>query len=254
MTVAQYKWRQTVSQHNRVLVIIPAYNEAPRLAHVVTGIREVVPDVDILVVDDGSRDQTLEVATKAGVLVAPLPFNMGYGVAVQTGFKYAQRHGYEYVVQMDADGQHEPRSIPDLLEAVRQPDVDIALGSRWLGETTYTGSLARRIGQSLFKAIANQLTRYHVTDPTTGFQALSRPVINFYCSDVYPIDYPDADVIIMLDRAGFRVREVPVTMYVDESGQSMHGGWKPIYYGIKMIMSIAMTLLRDDRKLARLAD
>ncbi|MCP4362243.1 MAG: glycosyltransferase family 2 protein [Chloroflexi bacterium] len=233
------------------LIIIPAFNEAKRIARVVRSIYAVIPGIDILVIDDGSRDQTIKAATEAGAKVAPLPYNMGYGVAVQTGYRYANRLGYKYVVQMDADGQHEPRCIPDLLTAVTQPNVDIVLGSRWLGAAEYNDSRLRKFGKFYFGFLASLLTPYNVTDPTTGFQALTDSVVNFFCSDVYPSDYPDADVIIMLYRAGFRVQEQPVVMYQDDSGQSMHSGLKPIYYGIKMMMSILMTIMRDDNQLRK---
>jgi glycosyltransferase involved in cell wall biosynthesis len=232
------------------LAIIPAYREEVHLGQVIAGIWEHVPEIDILVVDDGSPDRTAEVARQAGAMVVSLPFNMGYGVALQTGFKFARRNGYEYVVQIDGDGQHETSCIPVLLEAVREPGADVVFGSRWLGLTEYNGPLLRKFGKFFFAFVANILTRLDVTDPTTGFQALSRSVIHFYCSDVYPVDYPDADVIIMLHRAGFRTKEVPVIMYTKETGQSMHSGLlRPMYYGMKMMLSIAMTLLRDDRKL-----
>jgi glycosyltransferase involved in cell wall biosynthesis len=217
---------------------------------VIQGVRHNAPGIDILVIDDGSPDGTATEAQAAGALVASLPFNMGYGVALQTGFKYARRHGYEYVIQIDGDGQHEPACIPELLAAVQKPDVDVVLGSRWLGLGEYKGPLLRKFGKFFFAFLANSLTRLQVTDPTTGFQALSRQVVHFYCSNVYPVDFPDADVIIMLHRAGFRVQEVPVVMYLNQSGQSMHAGLlRPIYYGMKMMMSIVMTLLRDDRKI-----
>jgi len=236
----------------RVLVVVPAYNEAPRIAGVIAGIRAHAPGADILVVDDGSADGTADVVRRNGAEVASLPFNQGYGVALQTGFKYAKRRKYDYVVQIDADGQHEPRCIQDLLVAVQERAVDVALGSRWLGLAEYKGPVLRKFGKFFFGFLASLLTRLKVTDPTTGFQALTREVVDFYCTNVYPVDYPDANVIIMLNRAGFRVAEVPVIMYRDESGQSMHGGIaKPVYYGMKMIMSIAMTMLRDDRKLRR---
>jgi glycosyltransferase involved in cell wall biosynthesis len=231
------------------LVIIPAYKEAGRLGNVIRSVLESAPDVDILVVDDGSPDQTAKEALEAGAMVASHPINMGYGVAVQTGLKYSRRHGYEYVVQIDGDGQHETDCISDLLAAVRDPEVDIAMGSRWLGLAEYHGPLLRKFGKFFFGFLATLLTRHQVTDPTTGFQALSKDVVSFFCTDVYPVDYPDANVIIMLNRAGFRVKEVPVIMYRDTSGQSMHGGLlRPIFYGLKMMMSIGMTLLRDDRK------
>ena len=234
---------------SRALIIIPAYREASRIGQVVRGIRQHVPNVDILVIDDGSGDGTAARATEAGAAVVSHTYNMGYGAAVQTGFKYAQRHNYDYVVQMDGDGQHEPRCVSDLLAAVQRPDVDIAMGSRWLGLAEYDGPLLRKFGKFFFGFLASRLTRHEVTDPTTGFQALSKEVVAFFCTDVYPVDYPDANVIIMLTRAGFQIREVPVVMYRDDSGQSMHGGLiRPIYYGMKMMMSIAMTLLRNDRK------
>lgn len=231
----------------RVLVMIPAYNEAPNIAQVIASVFRAVTCVDVLVIDDGSSDGTAEIAREAGASVVSHPFNMGYGVACQTGFKYARRHDYDYVVQMDGDGQHEARSIPDLLAAVQDPDTDIVLGSRWLGLAEYNGPLLRKFGKFFFGFLASLLTGQRVTDPTTGFQALTRQVVDFYCTRVYPVDFPDADVIIMLDRAGFRVREAPVIMYVNESGKSMHAGLlKPIYYGMKMMMSIAMTMLRND--------
>ncbi len=235
----------------KVLVMIPAYNEQENIARVIKSIRNHVPEADVVVVDDGSIDATVLMADSAGAQVVSLPFNMGYGVACQTGFKYALRNGYDYLVQMDGDGQHEPKCIPDLIAEVQDPDVDLVLGSRWLGLVKYKGPLMRKFGKFFFGFLASKLTRHNVTDPTSGFQALSRQVIRFYCTDVYPVDYPDADVIIMLDRAGFRVKEIPVIMYLNQTGQSMHAGLRPLYYGIKMLMSITMTLLRDDRELRR---
>ena len=236
----------------KILVMIPAYNEQEHIARVVQSIHHYVPRADVIVIDDGSVDATKAMAESAGAQVVSLPFNMGYGVACQTGFKYAFRNNYDYLIQMDGDGQHEPSCIPEMLAAVQDPEVDIALGSRWLGLVEYKGPLLRKFGKFFFGYLASKITQHHVTDPTTGFQALSRPVILFYCTDVYPVDYPDADVIIMLDRAGFKVKEVPVIMYLNQTGQSMHAGiLRPLYYGIKMLMSIAMTLLRDDRELRK---
>jgi glycosyltransferase involved in cell wall biosynthesis len=244
--------RSEDTKQPRTLVIIPAYNEEANIKRVIESVYEHVPDIDILIVDDGSADSTAYLASSAGAAVVSLPFNLGYGVACQTGFKFARRHNYDYVVQMDGDGQHEPRCIPDLLAAVHDPGVDVVLGSRWLGLAGYHGSLLRKFGKFFFGFLAGLLTRHNVTDPTTGFQALTEEVVHFYCTHVYPVDYPDADVIIMLDRAGFRIKEVPVIMYRDESGHSMHAGiLGPIHYGMKMMMSIAMTLLRDDRHLRR---
>lgn len=235
-----------------VLVIIPAYNERTHLKRVIDGIRKHAGGADILVVDDGSADGTAEVAREEGADVVSLPFNMGYGVALQTGFKYASRNEYEYVVQVDGDGQHDPRCIGDLLATVQSAEADVVLGSRWLGRGEYKGPLLRKFGKFIFGFMATLLTHQKVSDPTTGFQALSKEVVQFYCTNVYPTDYPDANVIIMLDRAGFRVKEVPVVMYSNGTKQSMHAGLiRPIFYGLKMVTSIMMTMLRDDRKLRR---
>lgn len=238
------------STESKVLIIIPAFNEALNIGKVIRGVKQCAPDLDILVVNDGSRDATAYVAEAAGASVVSHPYNMGYGVTCQTGFKYARYHDYDYVIQIDGDGQHEPGCIPELLAAVQEPDADIVLGSRWLGLAEYKGPMLRKFGKFFFGFLAGLLTRHKVTDPTTGFQALNKQVVQFYCTEVYPIDYPDADMIIMLDRAGFRVKEVPVIMYIDESGKSMHSGIvKPLYYGMKMMMSIVMTVLRDDSNL-----
>jgi glycosyltransferase involved in cell wall biosynthesis len=234
----------------KVVVVIPAYNEAKNIVQVIRSIRSHVPETDILVINDGSKDATAYLAESAGAIVVSHPFNMGYGVACQTGFKYAFRKDYDYVVLMDGDGQHEPACIPDLLKTVMDPDVDVVLGSRWLGKTNYKGPWLRKFGKFFFSFFASLITKHEVTDPTTGFQALSKQAFQFYCSEVYPVDYPDADMIILLDRSGFRIKEVPVIMYLNQTGQSMHSGLiRPIYYGMKMMMSITMTLLRDDRKI-----
>lgn len=233
----------------KILVMIPAYNEQKNIARVIRNVKRYVPGADIVVISDGSIDATVPLAESAGADVVSLPFNMGYGVACQTGFKYAFRNGYDYVIQMDGDGQHEPKCIPDLLAAIQDPEVDLVLGSRWMGMVEYKGPLLRKFGKFFFGFLASSITRHQVTDPTSGFQVLSSQVIRFFCTDVYPVDYPDADVIIMLERAGFRIKEVPVIMYLNQTGQSMHAGLRPLYYGIKMLMSITMTLLRDDRDL-----
>lgn len=231
------------------VLLIPAYNEEKNITRVINQVRSVVPDIDIVVINDGSKDATARLAETAGAKVISHPFNMGYGAACQTGYKYACRQDYDYAIQMDADGQHEPTSVYDLLEAIREPDTDIVLGSRWLGVVEYKGPIIRKIGKNLFAWMANLLTGLNITDPTTGFQALGRKVMSFYTTEVYPVDFPDADMIILLKRAGFNVKEIPVTMYRDESGQSMHSGiLRPLYYGFKMMLSISMTLLRDDRK------
>jgi len=233
---------------DRVLIVVPAYNEERNIAPVIGSVREVVPDADILVVDDGSSDDTALMARQAGARVISLPFNLGYGVALQAGFKYALERGYDYVVQMDADGQHEPACVLDLIAEVRQGTADVVLGSRFLGPSTFKPRFARRVGILLFRVIVSRVVGQRISDPTSGYQALNRRVLALYATDVYPIDYPDADVLIMVHFAGFRIKEIPVVMYAGAANRkSMHSGLRPFYYVFKMFLSIVVTLMRERR-------
>ena len=232
-------------------VLIPAYNEEIRIASVIKGVKERCPNADVFVVDDGSKDRTRKEAWRAGAQVISHPFNLGYGAALQTGYKYALEKGYTELVQMDGDGQHDPSFMDPLLSVIRRGDADIAIGSRFLKTAedksrgfAYKTSVFRKWGMDLFGTIASVVIKQKVSDPTSGYQAMSRKVLDWVTSDQFPVDYPDADVIIMLHRAGFRIREVPVRMYENPDGKSMHSGWKPIYYIFKMLLSILVTLLR----------
>jgi len=229
----------------RTLIITPAHNEALNLPHVLTELREHAPDTDIVVIDDASADETAAVAMRLGARVVSLPCNLGYGGAVQTGFKYAVERGYEYAVMLDADGQHDPRCIADLLGPVLRDEADIAIGSRFLGATPYHAGWVKRLGMALFAAIVSRFTGRRVTDPTSGYQALNRRVLCFFARDNYPSDYPDADTLLLLHYAGFRVTEVPVCMRDRLSGLSMHSSWKVFYYTFKMSLSIFIVLLRQ---------
>jgi glycosyltransferase involved in cell wall biosynthesis len=226
------------------LVVIPAYNEAANVAAVVADVRASLPRADVLVIDDGSVDATAEVAHDAGARVLRLPVNSGYGVALQSGYKYAVRHRYGTVAQMDADGQHTATFMPQLLELVRGGDADIVIGSRFLdGDGHYQPSRARRIGMSIFSRMASRIMRQKVSDPTSGYQVMRIDVARFFCGEVYPADYPDADILILLHRSGFRVAEVGVQMRMPD-GKSMHSGHRSLYYVYKMFLSILVTLLR----------
>jgi len=224
---------------------MPAFNEARTIGGVLRSVAKEMPEADIVVIDDASSDKTADEARKAGAKVISMPFNMGYGIALQTGFKYAYKHEYDYVVQMDSDGQHDPASIRPLLEAVTNNDADVVIGSRFLGQGNYRAPFMRRMGMKFFGAIASMLLRKKITDPTSGFQALNRHAIRFNASDYYPVDFPDADYIIMLHRAGLKVKEVPVAMHPSpREKKSMHAGWRPIYYVFDMLLSILVVLLR----------
>jgi glycosyltransferase involved in cell wall biosynthesis len=230
----------------RGLCLIPAYNEEVGIGRVVEAIRAAAPDFDILVVDDGSSDRTAQAALAHGAKVVRHPFNLNYGAALQTGYKFAAREGYDVLVQLDADGQHDPSYITVLADRIFKGQADASVGSRFLIGEGYIPTFARRLGMVLFGYIASVATGRRVTDPTSGYQALSRRVFEFFQHDVFPTDYPDADMLILLHQAGFKVEEVPVKMLEDESGKSMHGGLlRPMFYVFKMFLSILVTLLRE---------
>jgi len=233
------------------LVIIPAFNEGLRIASVIKGVKGHCPLAEVLVIDDGSKDETRLKAMESGARVVSHPYNLGYGAALQTGYKYALEKEVDELVQIDGDGQHDPSFVTDLLTVIREENADITIGSRFLGapkiesgQKAYQAPFLRKLGMSLFGVIASLLIQQKVTDPTSGYQAMNRKVLQWMSSDKFPCDYPDADVIIMLHRAGFRIQEIPVRMFESQDKKSMHGGWKPIYYVFKMFLSIFVTLLR----------
>jgi glycosyltransferase involved in cell wall biosynthesis len=235
----------------KTFLLIPAYNEENRIASVIRGVKEQCPSLQVVVIDDGSKDETRRQAIEAGARVISHPYNLGYGVALQTGYKYALKEGYEALVQMDGDGQHDPSYIPSLLNLIQRGNTDLVIGSRFLetqalgrDRLPYQASLPRRCGMWLFGTIASLIIRQKVTDPTSGYQAMNRRVLEWVSSDKFPWDYPDADVIIMLHRAGFKIQEVPVQMYESVDKKSMHSGGKPLYYVFKMFLSILVTLMR----------
>ncbi len=229
----------------KTLIIIPAHNEAENLPHVLPRLREVAPEADILVIDDHSSDDTGRVARALGARVVRLPNNLGYGGAVQTGFRFGAEQGYDFAVMMDADGQHDPAFVPALLAPVVAGECDVALGSRHMGGMTYRAGMVRKMGMRLFAWITSTLTGQTITDATSGFQAMNRDVMAFFAEENYPSDFPDADTLIMLHFAGFSVKEVPVVMHERLAGESMHGSaLKNLYYITKMLLSIFMVYLR----------
>ncbi|HIJ73805.1 MAG TPA: glycosyltransferase family 2 protein [Candidatus Hydrogenedentes bacterium] len=229
------------------MVLLPARNEADHIAAVIAGVRNVAPEARIAVVDDGSQDLTAERARAAHAVVLPLPCNLGYGVALQTGYKFAVEQGVDYLVQLDSDGQHDPSGIPRLLEVVRSGNFDICIGSRFLEGKTYPIPPLRRAGMIVFRRVASLLLGQTITDPTSGFQAMNRRVLEFFCRDSYPVDYPDTDVLVMLHRHGFRIAEAPVPMHPRATPQSMHRGVRPLYYVFKMTLTIPLNLLRREK-------
>ncbi|MCK5944908.1 MAG: glycosyltransferase family 2 protein [Planctomycetes bacterium] len=225
------------------VLVIPAYCESGRVGDVVRAVRRQQLDLDVLVVDDGSPDGTAMEARAAGARVLRHPFNMGYGTALHSGYCAAWRAGYLRVLQMDADGQHDPTMLARLLDALDQ-GADIALGSRYLDGRAPRSSFARRVGTRLFAWIASRWIGSRITDPTSGFQGLSRRALESVVDDGFPEDYPDADVLVQHHRRGLVVREVPVIMHERVGGMSMHRGARIAYYGYKMLLTLLLMPVR----------
>ncbi|MBK9129891.1 MAG: glycosyltransferase family 2 protein [Phycisphaerales bacterium] len=227
------------------MVLTPAFNEEGRIGNVVRSVLTHVPGARMVVIDDGSTDGTRAEALAAGAEVLSLPCNLGYGCALQTGYLFALRAGAERVVQMDADGQHDATCVADLLVALDE-GLDVALGSRYRLPQPPSVGFARRAGSWVFGKIASLWTGVRITDPTSGFQALSARAVTFLARDGFPEDYPDTDVIIGLHRAGLRVGEVPVRMFPRKGGTSMHRGGKVAYYAYKMFLNLSLIPVRRE--------
>jgi glycosyltransferase involved in cell wall biosynthesis len=226
------------------VVIIPALNEATRLGAVIDRTHEHAPRLAVLVIDDGSRDETAAVARAHGAHVISHPFNLGYGAAIQTGYKHALRAGYRFLVQMDADGQHDPADIERLLAPLRAGTADVVIGSRFAEARGYQMGAARVVGRKFFQRLLVACGGPRISDPTSGFQALGRAAFTYCCEEFYPSDFPDVDVLLLLHRRGFRITEFPVTMAPSPPGHvTMHAGLRAAYYPYKMLLSTLRSAL-----------
>ena len=229
----------------RRIAIVPARNEAAAIGGVLDELRDFDPALDVVVVDDGSNDRTAALAASHGAAVVRLPFNLGIGGAVQTGFKYALEHGYDVAVRLAGDGQHVPAELPKLLAPVERGEADIVVGSRFLegGDGEYRPPIARRAGIRFFARIVSLLVKQRVTDTTSGFQALNRRGIALFAAD-YPHDYPEVEATVMVVKNRLRLVEVPTAMREREHGTSHINALRSIYYVLKVTLALFVGMFR----------
>lgn len=229
---------------NKILIIIPAYNEAESIEGVISAVKKELPEADIVVINDGSRDDTSAIAKRLGVTVADLPYNMGIGVAMQTGYRYAAlKNNYDIAVQVDADGQHPPDQIKCIIGPIVEEKADAVIGSRFLIKGEYHPSLARNIGIKVFSVVVSMITGKKLTDTTSGFRAVNKRIISFFAQN-YPEDYPEVEAIVLLHKAGFSIIEISVKMKARAGGKSSITALHALYYMVKVLLAVFINVLK----------
>ncbi|MGN7169353.1 glycosyltransferase family 2 protein [Paenibacillus cellulositrophicus] len=235
--------------HNKppkVLVIVPAYNEEEGIGHVIRRLREDAPYADVLVINDGSSDATSRIARAAGANVIDLTCNLGIGGAVQTGYRYAAEHHYDYAVQIDGDGQHNPCDLRRLLSAQFDTGADMVIGSRFITKEGFQSTFPRKMGIGLLSALVTRLTGQNVTDPTSGYRLCGRRAISLFARE-YPTDYPEVEALMLLYNRELSFTEIPVVMNERQGGVSSISAMKSVYYMSKVILSVLLMKTKKKR-------
>lgn len=233
-----------MESEKKILIVVPAYNEEGCMGKVIREVKHQFPRAHILVVNDGSTDSTATIAREEGVLVLEHPYNMGIGATMQTGFLFAFQNGYDLAIQVDGDGQHDPRYLKELVSPVLKGEADLVIGSRYLEEKGFKSSVSRRVGIRFFSFLYYILTAKRITDPTSGFRALSKRAIEFFSRE-YPSDYPEAESLIFLHKRGFILKEIPVAMKERQGGTSSINFLNSIYYMVKVTLSMVIGSLKE---------
>jgi glycosyltransferase involved in cell wall biosynthesis len=227
----------------RCLAIVPAYNEEESLGRVLEEIRAADPELEVVVVNDASTDGTARVARAAGVSIVHLPFNMGIGGAMKTGYQFARDRGFDVAVQIDADGQHDAGHVQRLITPIALDAADLVIGTRFAGERVYHATPGRRMGMILFTGAAWALTRRRLTDPTSGFRAVNRKGIELFAAE-YPHDFPEVESNVLAARYGLRVLEVPVKMHERAAGRSTVTSLRGTYFVIRILLALFVSVFR----------
>lgn len=242
LTDAPYRSTRDLAGH-RALVVVPAYNEAEAIGRTVRDLRRQAPWADVLVINDGSTDETAACARRAGAKVINLPVNLGIGGAVQTGYRYACENNYDLAFQFDGDGQHRARRLTDLARPLVAGEADLVVGSRFLRPRGAISTVSRVTGIKILAAAVSLVMRQRITDPTSGFRGAGRRAIELFAS-VYPQDYPEPESLVLVHKQGLRVREVPAAMRRRRGGASSIGLWTGIHYMAKVLLAVLMEALK----------
>ena len=230
-----------------LLIIVPAYNEEGAVGSVVRAIRAVLPDVPILVIDDCSLDATQHVARQAGARVLSLPHHLGLGGCVQAGYRLAFELGYEYVIRVDGDGQHDPRDIPRIFEALRTSGCEMVIGSRFLEDGGLRASYVRGLGIRFFRMVLRPILGKPVHDPTSGFVGVNRNALQVF-SKSFPLEYPEIEALVVLQRKRFRFLEIPCKMHPRTTGRSSITAFRSIYYIVHVLLGVFVNVLKFEKR------
>jgi glycosyltransferase involved in cell wall biosynthesis len=236
---------------SNTVLLIPAFNEEEALAPLLEEIREHCEGLEIVVINDASRDRTAEVAKSSGVTLLDLPINLGVAGAMQAGFQWALQRGYHYAVRCDSDGQHPPAHIWGLLEHMKSTGADLVIGSRALANSSFENTLLRKLGIGYLRRFLSMICRHPVTDPTSGFQVVNRYLM-YYFANEYPSDYPEPESLALLRRQGYQFSEVGVPFRQRQGGNSSIHGMNSLYFAFKVTLSLFVDRARSvDHRYAR---
>ncbi|HSW48582.1 MAG TPA: glycosyltransferase family 2 protein [Bryobacteraceae bacterium] len=230
-----------------LLIIVPAFNEQASIAAVIRETQEALPGVRLLVIDDCSTDATASLAREAGVEVLSLPHHLGLGGAVQAGYKLAYELGYRFVIRIDGDGQHDPRDVPLLFQTLRDSGCQMVIGSRFLEEDSRHTSLMRKLGVRFFRAVLRPILGKAVRDPTSGFVGVNQEALQVF-SRSFPLEYPEIEALVVLQRRAFRFVEVPVKMRRRMGGRSSITTVKSVYYIVHVLLGVLVNILKFERR------
>jgi len=233
-----------------LLVIVPAFNEEGAIAQVVSAVHRYVPGTPVLVIDDCSTDGTITAARKAGADVLPLPHHLGLGGCVQAGYKLAYELGFQYVIRVDGDGQHDPCDVPRILECLKTTGCEMVIGSRFVEDNGSRTGIVRALGIHFFRLVLRPILGKPVRDPTSGFVGVNRKALNVF-SRSFPLEYPEIEALVVLQRRRFRFEEVPVKMHPRRTGRSSITARKSLYYIAHVLLGVFVNILKYDRRLRR---